>query len=305
MHRKQHNTHRRRPRWRLGGLALLPLLLLAVDARGVELRLLVYNTHGLSALIAGDDPQMRFPKIGQATQRYDLALLQEDFAHHERLLTGIGDGRARRGGESRMPWCPICSGSGLTIVSHLPEDWPISIESHAYEACSGWLLGWNDCFATKGFQLARVRTNEGAVVYILNTHLDAGDDPEDRRARMLQLGQITETLQRTLAGSALIVAGDLNLNADNEADRRLLADFQRGLSLKDSGARADAESDWKILDYILYRSGRDAILRPRSVGEDLALVSTAGPLSDHPALFAVFEIDRPQASDENAFGIEG
>lgn len=294
MHREKHDFRVCRLRLRRTVVALVLLLAAAGSARSAELRLLVYNTHGLSALIAGDNPAMRFPKIGKHTQRYDLALLQEDFAHHEELRAGLGTGRAERGNKSRMPWCPICSGSGLTIVSHLPDDWQVSIESHAYDTCSGWLGGLNDCLATKGFQLARVHTPEGAVLHVLNTHLDAGAATDDRQARAQQLDQIVRTLQRTLPGSALIVAGDLNLSADNEADRRLLEAFMRDLSLRNSGARASAGSDWEILDYILYRSGSGATISARRAGEDRALVSDIGPLSDHPALFSVFDIDLPR-----------
>ena len=283
------------PRRGIGCVALGLGLLLAASAPGnaAEVRLLVYNTHGLPALIAGDDPETRFPEIGAHTERYDLSLLQEDFAHHEELVSGLRTGRAQRGNPSRMPWCALCSGSGLTIISRLPNDWELSIESHAYETCSGWLGGANDCLATKGFQIARVRTPAGAVFHIVNTHLDAGGDGEDRRARLTQLGHIARVVNQTLHGEALIVAGDLNLDAANADDRRLFDAFLRDLSLRDSGARARAGSDWEILDYILYRSGKGAALEVLAADEDAALTNEAGPLSDHPALFAVFDVEPP------------
>ena len=55
----------------------------------VELRIVTYNTHGLPAWIAGDDPERRFPLIGRLLDAYDLAVVQEDFYHHELLLGAI------------------------------------------------------------------------------------------------------------------------------------------------------------------------------------------------------------------------
>ena len=55
-------------------------------SRSTELNLLVYNTHGLPAIFAADEPEKRFPQIGKLTEGYDLSLLQEDFAHHDLLL---------------------------------------------------------------------------------------------------------------------------------------------------------------------------------------------------------------------------
>ena len=55
----------------------------------VEMSLLVYNTHGLPAFFARDNPGERFPKIGNLTQGFDVSLLQEDFAHHDLLLMSL------------------------------------------------------------------------------------------------------------------------------------------------------------------------------------------------------------------------
>ncbi|MEN8183628.1 MAG: hypothetical protein ABFS46_13955, partial [Myxococcota bacterium] len=43
-----------------------------------ELRIVTYNTHGLPAWIARDDPVWRFPRIGRLLSAYDVALVQED-----------------------------------------------------------------------------------------------------------------------------------------------------------------------------------------------------------------------------------
>ena len=88
------------------GLALLLVPALAgAEAAGpdeaVELRLVSYNTHGLPTWIAGDAPRRRFPLIGRLFDRYALALVQEDFTHHELLRDSVSsDGLA---GSRRPP----------------------------------------------------------------------------------------------------------------------------------------------------------------------------------------------------------
>ena len=81
----------------LSKIAKLSVLLLAIASNvaladfpqgkthrnAIELNLLVYNTHGLPTFFARDNPQERFQKIGALTEKFDLSILQEDFAHHE------------------------------------------------------------------------------------------------------------------------------------------------------------------------------------------------------------------------------
>ena len=138
---------------------LFCLFFISTNLSSEEIKILVYNTHGLPSAFAGDDPEERFPLIGEKTKRYQLSLLQEDFAHHELLLKNLSEGSvALRGNTNNKSFCPFCSGSGLTMISNLEKEWQIEIQSEAFNTCSGWLGGLNDCFATKGFQLARLET---------------------------------------------------------------------------------------------------------------------------------------------------
>jgi hypothetical protein len=160
-------------------LLLLVALLLAAPAAGEEFTVLSYNTHGLSAWVAGDDPATRFPIIGEKSNAYDVALLQEDFAHHASLLLGARQPIVERGNPSRFGrWCPICTGSGLTILSRWNRESLLELVSRGYGHCAGWIGGANDCLASKGFQRVRLRLPGGAALDFVNTHLDAAD-PED------------------------------------------------------------------------------------------------------------------------------
>ena len=262
------------------------LSFISTNLSSEEIKILAYNTHGLPAVFAGDDPEERFPLIAEKTKRYQLSLLQEDFAHHELLLKHLNEESvAVRGNGNNKSLCPFCSGSGLTMISNFEREWQLEVNSEAFNSCSGWLGGLNDCFASKGFQLARIKTPSGKYVFILNTHLDAGRSTSDRKVRAEQLSQILAKVKQVTAGEALIVAGDLNLRWNDPEDRALLENFMTDLTLKDSLGGIQSEKGWPILDYILYRNGQTTSLEVLEVGEDLGFKYENGQLSDHPALF--------------------
>ena len=294
---------------------LLYLCFVSTNLSSEEIKILVYNTHGLPSAFAGDDPEGRFPLIGERTKGYQLSLLQEDFAHHDLLLESINkESVVVRGNANNKLLCPFCSGSGLTIISNLEKEWQLEVNSEAFNACSGWLGGLNDCFASKGFQLARIQTPSKKSVFILNTHLDAGRSTSDRKVRAKQLNQILAKVKPVTSEEALIVAGDLNLRWNDPEDRELLEDFIADLRLTDSfmvqesykRAKAvnitshfeldhkgeiQSERAWPILDYIFYRNGRTTSLEVLDVGEDQDFQYENGPLSDHPALFLRIRIN--------------
>ena len=69
-----------------------------------------------------------------------------------------------------------------------------------------------DCFAQKGFQLAILESAAGLRIYIVNTHLDAGQSELDRLARASQLDQIALALEADASSEAVLIVGDLNLD---------------------------------------------------------------------------------------------
>ena len=271
------------PTW----LLIIALLLAASPAASDEFTVLSYNTHGLSSWVAGDDPATRFPIIGDKTNAYDVALLQEDFSHHAALRQGARQPIVERGNPSRFgSWCLVCSGSGLTILSRWGMENLVLVMSRAYGQCAGWVGGANDCLATKGFQRVRLRLPGGAELDFVNTHLDAGSRAEDREARRRQLDLLRRSLEVEVAGRPLILAGDLNLDAAVPEDVALRDAFTSALGLASTGARGG--SRWVTLDYIFYRSGGGLELEVVEAGEDTSFVHEGAPLSDHPAIFARF-----------------
>lgn len=266
---------------------IIALLLAASPAGGDEFTVLSCNARGLSAWLAGDDPATRLAIIGDKSNAYDVALIQEDFAHHSALLRGTRQPIVERGNPSRFGrWCPICGGSGLTILSRWGRENLLELANRAYRHCAGWIGGANDCLATKGFQRARMRLPGGAELDFVNTHLDAGRSQADREVRRRQLDLLRKRIEAEVAGGALILGGDLNLDAADEEDVALRDAFASALGLANSGARGG--SRWPTLDYIFYRSGGSLELEVVEAGEDASFVHEDGPLSDHPAIFARF-----------------
>ena len=265
---------------------LFYLCFISTDLSSEEIKILVYNTHGLPSAFVGDDPEERFPLIGEKTKAYQLSLLQEDFAHHELLLKNLSkESIAIRGNGNNKSLCPFCSGSGLTMISNFEREWQLEVNSEAFNSCSGWFGGLNDCFASKGFQLALIQTPSEKSVFILNTHLDAGRSTSDRKIRAEQLNQILSKIEKVTNEEALIIAGDLNLRRKDPQDSLLLEAFKEDLGLIDSFEGVKSDENRPALDYILYRNGTDTILEVLEVGEDSDFQYNNKPLSDHPALF--------------------
>jgi len=264
---------------------ILSMNLFSSEKQSDTLRILVYNTHGLPEIFISDNPKKRFPVIGKKTQDFSISLLQEDYSHHEELLSGLAEeSLAIRGGLGGRLICPFCTGSGLTSVFNLPKNWSVEVENETYDTCSGWLRGANDCFAYKGFQIIKITLPSNKRFFIVNTHMDAGRRDSDRAARKRQLEHIISTIKQRTTNEALIVAGDLNLNSKNPEDVKLLENFKENLRLTDSFTGHKISKKWTILDYILYKQGEELEFKIISVGEDESFVTEEGPLSDHPAL---------------------
>jgi hypothetical protein len=264
---------------------ILSMNLASLETQSDTLRILVYNTHGLPEIFISDNPKKRFPVIGKKTQDFNISLLQEDYSHHEELLSGLADeSLAIRGGLGSRLQCPLCTGSGLTSVFNLAKNWTVEVDNETYETCSGWLTGANDCFAYKGFQIIRITLPSNQRFFIVNTHMDAGRADSDRSVRASQLSHIITTIKQRTTAEALIIAGDLNLDSKNPKDVKLLENFKKELRLTDAFTGHNISEKWTILDYFLYKQGDELQFKIISVGEDESFVTKEGPLSDHPAL---------------------
>jgi len=278
----------------LAGLAFLP-----TSSGAAEFSLVSYNTHGLHRWISRDDPEARFPVIGERVRAgYDVVLLQEVFVADYGRRLGFGGGEwvvylgngPRPGPFGLMAYCGAC-GAGLVGAVRRPLE-VAAVAAEPFTICAGKIRGAHDCWATKGMLFLRLRTPSGEEVDVYDLHLDAGDRGADFRARRAQVGHLGRELQTRSAGRAVVVAGDFNLKQGVQRDRELLDRFRAESGLLDSLARPAPERWGEVMDYILYRPGRDVALTVAEAGEARELLDAAGtPLSDHPALFARFRLE--------------
>jgi len=292
-------TYRRRHRLAL--LVLVPVLvsqigLGAVAADPIELSILSYNTHGLPAWIARDQPARRFPRIAKLAAAYDVAVFQENFVDSDFHLLADGlpgrflaRGNGSDGAVSGLlsTFCGSC-GSGLTAAVTSTFDTQL-LDRKSYGSCAGWIGGANDCWASKGYLAVRITLANGASFDIYDLHLDAGAAKADHKVRQAQLEVLRGAIRRLSHDRAVVVAGDFNLNAHNPRDSATLGSFCDDLHLTRSEAGGRSAHWTEQLDYILYRSGGATQLTIAGAGEATELVTDDNtPLSDHPAVFARF-----------------
>jgi hypothetical protein len=281
-----------------GVLSALALLAPALGGRAlagepVVISVLSYNTHGLAAWIADDDPETRFPEISSRLNAYDVALVQEDFSYHRLLVAGAEHGIVVKGNAPRpgvLRLLGIDAGSGLTSLARPAPDALIASNDEYLGVCSGYLSRASDCLASKGFLRVRVRFEGGHVLDLYNTHLDAGRSPQDIEVRRSQLAALRGWIATLSGNGAFVIGGDFNLSRDREHDAALLAAFKADMGLRDAGAMTRRDEPWSRLDYILYRSGPELELSVVEAGVAREFEYRGKPLSDHPALFARFEL---------------
>lgn len=253
----------------------------------VAVSVLTYNIHGLPAWIARDDPEARIPRLLEKSKRFDVVLLQEDFSYQE-----LVDGTHRhqtlvRGNGPRMRW-PGFAGSGLTLLTNLKI--LEAAVSTPFESCHGWLSAASDCFGNKGFLMQRLALPGGAEIDLWNTHLEAGGGEPDHAVRGQQLELLAYAIETHSAGRSVIVGGDFNLNWDRERDRGLLESWSARLGLELAVA-TPVETWGARLDYLFFRTGPDTVLTLADSGMACDFIGPRGtPLSDHPALFATFDV---------------
>lgn len=272
-------------------LGLLSLLAAGSESRAAPLpfsdaggsfELVTINVAGLPEGISRSRPLANLPLIGERLNRYDIALVQEDFAYPLVLRRGV------RLPHSTPPFVrsALDFGDGLSQFSRLPFS---EFRREAWQSCHGVVDSFFDCLTPKGFSRSRQSLGPDTFVHVYNLHMDAGWSAEDREARARQLAQLGEAIRRDSAGQALIVGGDTNLLG---RDRALLERLMAEAGLEDACAETRCPEPWRI-DRVLYRSSDHLRLRPRRWRIASEFVDAARrPLSDHLAVAVRFEWQR-------------
>lgn len=249
------------------------------SAKAGVVEVLTYNVAGLPEGLSASRPVSNLPMIGARLNRYDLSLIQEDYAYpallRERLSLpfvspGFVPGDARHFGD------------GLSQFGKLPLDPP---RRTPWRVCHGIVDSYFDCWTPKGIAITRAALAPGVIVDVYNVHLDAGGSAEDRAARAVQLAQLIETVQQVSGQRAAIIGGDFNLT---RSERAKLRELENTLGARDACASLGCPDPHR-LDRILLRSSRELKLVPRSWRIDHGFRDRGGrPLSDHLAVVVQF-----------------
>ena len=113
-----------------------------------KFELLTYNVAGLPEGISRSRPLANLPRIGELLNRYDIALVQEDFAYPLELRRGI------RLPHASAPFVRtgLDFGDGLSQFSRFPLT---ALRREAWSSCNGVVDAFFDCLTPKGFAMAR------------------------------------------------------------------------------------------------------------------------------------------------------
>jgi endonuclease/exonuclease/phosphatase family metal-dependent hydrolase len=231
-----------------------------------------YNVAGLPEGLSRVHPVDTLPLVGARLGKYDLALVQEDYAYPELLRSRL---RSSYQSSAFVRGDALHFGDGLSVFSKVPIS---ELRRSAWRACHGLVDASFDCWTPKGLAMTRVEVSPGVLLDVYDVHLDAGAQPDDVKARAAQLQQLFETLTAWSEQRALLVGGDFNLTrAELPLLRRLMSDA----GLRDACQALRCADPWR-LDRILYRGSAALALRVRSYRIDASFRDDAGrQLSDH------------------------
>lgn len=236
--------------------------------------MLTYNIAGLPDGFMTAHPSSNVPQVGPLLAGYDLALLQEDFAYglllRSRVTLAHQSPPFVMGGQRGL-------GDGLSQFSKFGFS---DLERTPWQACHGLIDSYFDCLTPKGFTWSRLRLAEGVAVDVYNVHLDAGSSPADRKARALQIQQLTEAVMSHSAGQAVLLAGDTNIRAREG----LVETLERATGLVDVCRKLQCPEPRRI-DRVFFRDSGALSWAPRKWSLDRAFVdANHQPLSDHLAV---------------------
>ncbi len=238
-------------------------------ARG-RFKLVTYNVAGLPDGVSQSHPSVNMGPIGRLLNRYDLVLVQEDFAYAAELRRLIahphvtppfvrGDRKDFGDGLSQFCEAPAC-GNFQGALAELPRHRRFVFrlpDAQGVHLRSAWRSG-------------KIRASISTTC--IWTPERARGDISARAAQIEQLGR---ALERFSAGQAVIVAGDTNMGKDEPA----LSTFQARFELIDVCRKVGCPDPGRI-DRVFYRSSSGVSLAAKRWRIDRTFVDRRGqPLS--------------------------
>jgi endonuclease/exonuclease/phosphatase family metal-dependent hydrolase len=230
-----------------------------------------YNVAGLPEGLSNVHPVANLPVIGGLLNKFDVALVQEDFAYPD-LLRQRASHPYRSTGFVRGE--QLHFGDGLSLFSRLPAR---ELGRERWAACHGVVDSYFDCLTPKGWASWRVDLSPGLSIDVYDVHLDAGAARADVLARDAQLSQLVGALKRS-SDRAVVLGGDFNLT---QAELASFKKAMSGLGLLDVCEHLRCGQPTR-LDRVLFRSSPSLRLFARSWRLASGFHDASGrPLSDH------------------------
>lgn len=241
------------------------------------MRVLSYNVAGLPDFISGSNPLVNTPLMSARLNEFDLVLVQEDFSYHAQLSVDADHlYQSMPGGGGTL-------GDGLNRFSRSAFE---DFQRTGWTQCNGLVDAGSDCLTEKGFSVGLHELGAGAAVDVYNLHMDAGGSQADIAARQAQIQQMLGTISARSVDRAIIVAGDTNMDEEDEAD---FVTLLQGAGLTDACRELECDDEYRI-DRIMFRSSAQVELRPTSWLVDLSFADANGEqLSDHEAVVVEFD----------------
>jgi endonuclease/exonuclease/phosphatase family metal-dependent hydrolase len=249
------------------------------EAQNGRFDLVTYNVAGLPEGLSNVHPVANLPLIGAMLNRFDMALVQEDFAYPELLRQQL-----------RLPYRSpafvrgeqLHFGDGLSLFSRHPLG---ASGREAWTACHGVVDSYFDCLTPKGLGWWRIELTPQVSIDVYDVHLDAGASRGDVEARRAQLVQLVGAIRRTSSERGVILGGDFNLTASEiPGFKRQMAEL--GLREVCDELRCGQPTR---LDRVLFRSSSSLRLVARSWRLGGGFRDAKGrALSDHVPVIASF-----------------
>jgi endonuclease/exonuclease/phosphatase family metal-dependent hydrolase len=244
-----------------------------------QVTVVTYNVAGLPEGLSNVHPVQNLPLIGELLSKFDVALVQEDFAYPALLRQRL-----------RLPYksAPFVRGQalhfgdGLSLFSKLPLG---EVTRASWSACHGIYDSYSDCLTPKGLARSRLELAPGVLVDVYDAHFDAGGGAGDREAREKQQQQLVETMRAASPDRALLLGGDFNLTVEEvPAFKKRMAE----LGVVDACSELRCPQGWRV-DRVLYRSGGAVLLKPKGWRLGAGFHDAGGhALSDHDPVVVTF-----------------
>lgn len=160
--------------------------------------------------------------------------------------------------------------SGLYTASKYPI---LSSYFEEYIWDHGFIFDGGDVHKDKGFLAMDIAIPNSQTLKVINTHLDAGSDCEDKSVRLLQAYQLRDYLNGVTSSMPKLIGGDFNINAKSNGALGPCSNNERDAMVSDYGFNPadESKSQFVLLKQILNISAVHQLL-----GKSLSNTTVSG-----------------------------